>query len=418
MKANAAKYDIVIVGGGMVGTLQACTLGGSALKVAVIEQTPPPPPTDEYDLRVSAITLASQRIFEAAGAWAGMTARRVSPMSQMRVWDAAGTGLINFDSAEIGEACLGYIIENGVILSALQESLQRFTNIHYLCPAEITGIDLDGADAELTLKDGRRLCARLLIGADGAHSQVRRAAGIATQDLNLRQQGIVASVKTERPHEQTAWQRFLKTGPLAFLPFADRHHSSIVWSADETRAAELLAANDEAFIAELQEAFGDALGKILGVSRRAAFPLVLSHARAYTASRVALIGDAAHVVHPLAGQGANLGFMDAAALAEVLLQAREKQKDLGSEAVVRRYERWRKTDNLAMVAVTGGFKYLFGNNLPGVTVLRNLGLDITNTVTPLKHIIMRRATGLQGDLPKMARRTGEQRKSATAANTA
>ncbi|MGE5241768.1 MAG: UbiH/UbiF/VisC/COQ6 family ubiquinone biosynthesis hydroxylase [Bacteroidota bacterium] len=401
---SGAAYDVVIVGGGMVGAALACALGDSALKVAVLDHAPAAAPPDQsYDQRVSAITLASQVFFENVGAWDGMARRRISPVREMRVWSSSGQGAIHFDAAEIGEACLAWIIENSVIRNALLERLQHFTNVHYLCPVQVQDINLTEEAATLMLQDGRSLRTRLLVGADGANSAVRRAAEIETQSLNLNQKGIVATVVTGKPHGQVARQRFLTTGPLAFLPLDEPRTCSIVWSADSARADQLLALDDAAFIEELQHAFGDALGKIETIGPRAAFPLALSHARAYTAARVALIGDAAHTVHPLAGQGVNLGFLDAAALAEVLLDAGEK--DIGAHLVLRRYERWRKGGNLSMIAVTGGFRYLFGNDLPLVSQLRNVGLELTNAVTPMKNLIMRRASGLEGDLPKLARRT-------------
>ncbi|OGI42873.1 MAG: hypothetical protein A2150_02885 [Candidatus Muproteobacteria bacterium RBG_16_64_11] len=401
MKSN---YDILIVGGGMVGSLLACALGGAEFKVAVLEHKPPAaPPADGFDQRVSAITLASVAIFQAVGAWAAMQPR-AAPVREMRIVDATGSGSIRFDAAEIGEPCLAYIVENRIIQTALAERLHRFTNIHWVCPAEIADFDIRPDGSTVTLTDGRALGARLIVGADGADSATRRAAGIDTQRLRLDQKGIVATVRTERPHAETARQRFLPSGPLAFLPLAEPHTCSIVWSADNALADELLALDDDAFLARLQETFGGDLGKIEALGPRAAFPLALSHARHYTAEGLALIGDAAHTVHPLAGQGVNLGFLDAAALAEVLLDARAKQRDIGAHAVLRRYERWRKADNLSMVAVTGGFKYLFGNDLPVVRDLRNLGLDLTDAATPIKNRIIRRAAGLEGDLPRLARR--------------
>ncbi len=400
-----SSYDIVIVGGGMVGATLACALGNSALKVALLDRAPAVhPPEKGYDQRVSALTLASRALFENLGAWDGMARRRVSRVAEMRVWSGADSSAIHFNAAEIGEPALAWIVENSVIQMALIERLHQFTNIHHLCPVEISGITLADNGAVVTLKDGRSLHTKLLVGADGADSEVRRAAGIETQSLNLQQKGIVATVTTEKPHEATARQNFLSTGPLAFLPLDEPRTCSIVWSADTVRADQLLALDDAVFIAELQQAFGSSLGKIQTVSPRAAFPLALSHTRAYTAPHLALAGDAAHTVHPLAGQGVNLGFLDAATLAEVLLDAAAKQKDIGAHAVLRRYERWRKGDNLAMVSITGGFKYLFGNELPGVSQLRNWVLDFTNAVTPIKNLIIRRASGLEGDLPKLARR--------------
>jgi 2-octaprenylphenol hydroxylase len=370
----------------------------------VLDRAPPAAPDTGYDQRVSAITLASQTFFENVGAWASMVRRRVSPMREMQVWSEGGSGSIHFNAAEIGEPCLAWIIENRVIQAALIERLHQFTNVHYLCPVEIADITLADNGAIVTLKDGRTLSTKLLVGADGADSEVRRAAGIDTQSLNLNQKGIVATANTEKPHETTARQRFLATGPLAFLPLDEPYTCSIVWSADTARADQLLALDDTAFILALQEAFGDSLGKIQTLGPRAAFPLALSHAKAYTAPHLALVGDAAHTVHPLAGQGVNLGFLDAATLAEVLLEAAANQKNIGAHAVLRRYERWRKGDNLAMVSITGGFRYLFSNDLPVVSQLRNWGLSLTDAATPVKNFIMRRASGLEGDLPKLARR--------------
>ncbi|MHB8534768.1 MAG: UbiH/UbiF/VisC/COQ6 family ubiquinone biosynthesis hydroxylase [Sulfuricaulis sp.] len=402
MKSN---YDVVIVGGGMVGSALACALGDSALKVALLDRvTSAAIPEPERDPRVSAITLASQVFFENIHVWKGVAQRRAAPVREMHIRDAGGGGSIHFNAAEIGEACLAWIVENSVIQTALIERLHQFTNIHYLCPVETTGIAVEDDAASVTLKDGRQLHARLLVGADGADSAVRRAAGIETQSLDLKQQGIVATIITEKPHEHVARQRFLATGPLAFLPLDEPRTCSIVWSADTVRADQLLALDDIAFMAELQQAFGEALGKIQTIGQRAGFPLTLSHARAYTAPHVALVGDAAHTVHPLAGQGVNLGFLDAAALAEVLLEAVARKKDVGAHPVLRRYERWRKGGNLAMISVTGGLRYLFGNDLPGLSQLRNLGLDLTNSATPVKNFIMRRASGLEGDLPKLTRR--------------
>ncbi len=402
---SGAAYDVLIVGGGMVGAALACALGNSSLKVALLDRASPAAPGEDYDQRVSAITLASQTFFENVGAWAGMVRRCVSPVREMQVWSEGGSGSIHFNAAEIGEPCLAWIIENRVIQAALIERLHQFTNIHYLCPVEVADITLADNSAAVMLEDGRLLQARLLVGADGADSEVRRTAGIDTQSLDLRQKGIVATVTTESPHEQTARQRFLATGPLAFLPLDEPRTCSIVWSADNARADQLLALDDTSFISELHKAFGESLGKIQTIGPRAGFPLALSHAKAYTAPHLALVGDAAHTVHPLAGQGVNLGFLDAATLGEVLLEAVVKQKDIGSQAVLRRYQRWRKGDNIAMVSITGGFRYLFGNDLPVVSQIRNWGLSLTDAATPVKNFIMRRASGLEGDLPKLARRT-------------
>ncbi|MBI3570359.1 MAG: UbiH/UbiF/VisC/COQ6 family ubiquinone biosynthesis hydroxylase [Gammaproteobacteria bacterium] len=397
-------YDVVIAGGGMVGAALGCALGDSGLKVAVLDQrVPEPPPAQGYDLRVSAVTLASVAIFQAVGVWETIK-HRVAPVREMKVWDATGNGSIHFDAAEMGEPCLAYIIENSLMQSALIERLHHFTNVHYLCPVEIDALELSPDAAMPTLKDGRRLNTRLLVGADGAQSRVRELAGIERHRHPLNQSSIVTTVATEKPHVDTARQRFLPTGPLAFLPLPEPHTCSIVWSADTPRADVLMALDDVAFLAELQQALGDDFGRIQSIGPRAVFPLTLSHAKSYVAERLALIGDAAHTVHPLAGQGVNLGYLDAATLAEVLLDAVAEKKDIGTTRVLRRFERWRKGDNMATVSITGGFRYLFSNDLPGVRELRNIGLSLTDAATPIKNLIMRRASGLEGDLPKLARR--------------
>jgi 2-polyprenylphenol 6-hydroxylase len=396
------NFDVVVVGGGTVGASLACALGDSGLKVGIIDSRAPltAPTGDGLDPRVSAITLASRNFFQNLRVWNGLSERAV-PVEAMQVWEAHGE--IRFDAAEIGEPCLAYIVENGAIQRALIERLQGFTNVHPLWPVQINAIDFEDAQATLTLQDGRRLTARLVVGADGADSTVRRFAGINTRNVDMNQKGIVATVRTEQPHKRIARQRFLPTGPLAFLPLADPNACSIVWSADTARADALMDLTDTAFVGELQAAVGDAFGRIVSAGRRQAFALALAQAHRYTATRLALIGDAAHTVHPLAGQGVNLGFLDAAALAEQVLTSVRQGRDLGLRASLRRYERARKGDNLGMIAVTGGFKYLFGNQLPLIRGLRNMGLNIANAVTPAKRFMMRRAAGLSGDLPMLAR---------------
>ncbi|HEX9625934.1 MAG TPA: UbiH/UbiF/VisC/COQ6 family ubiquinone biosynthesis hydroxylase [Acidiferrobacterales bacterium] len=403
--SKRADYEVVIAGGGMVGATLACALGQAGVKVALIEARAPGPeplPADGYDLRVSAITLASRRIFENLGIWDGIARRRVNPLRAMRVWDAAGGGAIGFDAAEIGEPDLGYIVENRVIDAAAWERLAGHASVEVRRPAQIAALDVDGERVGVGLADGRRLNARLLVGADGAQSVVRELAGIAVRGWGYDQQGIVATVATTGDHAQTAFQVFLPTGPLAFLPLAPGS-SSIVWSCDTPRAAALLALDDDAFRAELATAFGDRLGVIESVGPRAAFPLSLAHAERYVGERVALVGDAAHRVHPLAGQGVNLGLLDAALLAELLLAARGAGRDPGARPWLRRYERGRKGDNLAMLAVTDAFQRGFGASWAPLVAARSLGLDLTDALPPLKQAIMRRAAGLAGELPALAR---------------
>ena len=386
----------------MVGATLACALGGSSLKVGVIEPQIALPVQTQPDSRVSAITPASRTVFENIGAWIGINAARCGTIEAMHIWE--GDSAVHFDSAEIGEPCLGWIVENRLLVSTLQERLQQFSNISLFCPAKLDQVEI--ADKEVTVKlaDGRRLRAALLVGADGASSQVRRAVGIAWTSHDLAQAAIVATLQTEQVHAGTARQRFLPTGPLALLPLADPHHVSIVWSADSALAHELMVLDVAGFTTQLQSAFGDSLGALRLVSERVVIPLTLGFAHDYSSHRVALIGDAAHTVHPLAGQGVNLGILDAATLAEILLAGAVRRRDLGGQSLLRRYERARKGADLGMQLLTGGLRYLFGSNLPGSGRLRATGLGLSERLPVLKNFLMRRASGLGGELPRLAQR--------------
>ncbi len=400
-------YDIVIVGAGMVGAALACMLGGSRYRVAVIEAQRPKTrwPKDSVDLRVSAISAASQQIFMALDAWERMVALGVSPYYEMHVWDATGNGAIHFDCASVGEPWLGHIIENRVIQRALLERMKAFDNIELICPARITTIEDEAEQVCVRLEGEDAVGAALVVGADGGNSRVRQQAGIATRGWAYEQKAVVATVATRKSHQETAWQRFMPDGPLAFLPLRDGR-SSIVWSTTPGHADELLALDDQAFCRALGEAFEYRLGEISGTGPRAAFPLRLQHSTRYIAPRRALVGDAAHMIHPLAGQGVNLGFLDAAALSEVLLDALAQDRPFHSQGVLRRYERWRKGDNLLTMSAMDGFKRLFGSPSLPLRLLRNTGLRLANIESPVKQGLIRQAMGLKGDLPRLARWTG------------
>ncbi|HCB12986.1 MAG TPA: hypothetical protein DEP36_05385 [Gammaproteobacteria bacterium] len=405
MNSIKMDYDLIIVGGGMVGSALACALGETDLRIALLEGKPLEHicPDPKPDLRVSAINRASQRIFAAVGAWDSMAAWRVSPFRDMQVWDAMGSGHIHFDSAAIGEPLLGWIIENRVIQYALLERVQQLPAVDLFCPVALdTAEPLDGKGWRVRLNDGCEYATRLLVGADGAQSKVRQLAGIDARGWSYDQKAVVSNVRTAESHQETAWQRFLPAGPLAFLPLHDGG-CSIVWSTLPEQADALLALDDSAFAQALTEAFDRRLGAITDVGPREAFPLRLQHAHDYVKPGLVLIGDAAHVVHPLAGQGVNLGLLDAATLAEVILNALAAGQEIGAFKTLRRYERWRKGDNLLMLGVMDGFKRLFSNSLPPVRLLRTLGLHLTDAASPLKNLIARRAMGLEGDLPRLAR---------------
>lgn len=398
------RYDVIIVGGGMVGLVLAKALSDSHFSVAIVESSKEQPSwsAENFDLRVSAITRASQRIMESLGAWQKIQDMRLSPFRDMHVWDATGDGVIHFDSAEIGESCLGHIIENSAIQTALYSVCQEKENILWHLGAKPEKLDRNEKNVRLSLDNGESIDAMLIVGADGGKSWVRKTAAIEVDSNDYKQTAVVATVKTELHHKETAWQRFLPTGPLAFLPLTDGY-CSIVWSTSPQQADALLSMDDVNFCNELATAFDHKLGNVIETSARAKFPLRSQHAKHYVQDRLALVGDAAHTIHPLAGQGVNLGFADAATLAEVLVTTRQTKKDIGTYLALRPYERWRKGENLAMLTTMTGFKTLFSNENPVLSTLRNVGLNITDNVSPLKNTIIRHAMGLVGDLPKLAR---------------
>lgn len=397
-------FDVAIVGGGPVGALLACALKDHDLEIALLDARTPPAydPQAEVDLRVLAVSPASKRMLEAVGAWRHVAAARYCAYGEMRVWDATGRGSIHFDSAAVGEPALGYIVENALLQSALWAELRDAKQLSLLHPAQPEALALEADGAILMVSGGRRIHARLVVAADGAESATRSLAGIEVQRAGYGQRAIVAHVRTEQPHGNTAWQRFLPTGPLAFLPLADGR-VSIVWSVEDAEAERLLALDDAPFCTELTQASDARLGRALAVSKRVAFPLQRLHAEEYVRGRFALAGDAAHAVHPLAGQGVNLGLLDAASLAEVILDAHARGRDIGDYSVLRRYARWRAGDNQAMIFALDGFKRLFSNDVAPLTMLRNAGLSAVDRFTPLKHVFVRRAMGLSGDLPALAR---------------
>jgi 2-polyprenylphenol 6-hydroxylase len=396
----ANSPTVLVAGAGVVGLATAALLAtgrcADRVRVLVLDARPIPRwRADEMDSRVYALSRASQELLEHLGAWPRVAGARAAPYRRMRVWegvDAFGPQALDFDSAEIGEPDLGHIVEDTLLRTVLGLTLAAAPQAQLQVGAEIAAVAVQERDVVVELKEGGSVRGTVLLAADGGDSAVRRLAELPVAGHRYEQTAIVANVTSLGSHQDTAWQRFLPGGPLALLPLADGR-SSIVWSLPTAEAERLLAAGDAEFVAELAAATGGVIGELVACSKRVAFPLQALHALRYATQRIALLGDAAHTVHPLAGQGMNLGLLDAAAIAAVIEDALLAGEDVGDLKVLRRYERQRKGDNLAMLAAFDGLNRLF--RLPGwATPLRSLGLRAVEAADPVKRLLMQKALGL------------------------
>ena len=390
----ADRYDVAVAGGGLTGLVAAASFARSGFEVLVVEGRER---GAQGDGRVSALTVASERILCRLGAWERITG--AAPFRRMRVWEAEGGAEIRFDAASVGADHLGHIVENRIVAGVLEEAVESL-GVAWSRPSRVSGLALGRGEVTVDL-DGKRIVARLLIGADGGDSIVRKLAGIPIRGRDYGQLGIVCSVRPERHHRDIAWQVARPAGPLAFLPLPDGF-CSIVWSTEREHAEHLLALDDDAFRHELETAFERRLGAIEWIGPRAGFPLRAIQAASYSAPRVALVGDAAHTIHPLAGQGVNLGILDSAVLAEVAGKAKERGRDPGGRAALERYERRRKAHNLAVHCAVDGFDRLFRAPGQPVRAIRNAGLAATHRLAPIKRRIILHASGFAGDLPAAA----------------
>ncbi|MGK0601572.1 FAD-dependent 2-octaprenylphenol hydroxylase [Yokenella regensburgei] len=398
------SVDVAIVGGGMVGLAVACGLQGSGLRVAVLEQSVPEPLAAEAApaLRVSAINAASEKLLTHLGVWSSILANRASCYHGMEVWDKDSFGRIAFEDSSLGYSHLGHIIENEVIHYALWQKAQQCRDVTLMAPAALQQVAWGENEAFITLKDGSMLTARVVVGADGANSWVRQHADIPLASWDYRHHALVATIRTEEPHQAVARQAFHGEDILAFLPLSDPHLCSIVWSLPPLEAERMQAASDEAFNQALNIAFDNRLGLCSLESERRVFPLTGRYARQFAAHRLALVGDAAHTIHPLAGQGVNLGFMDAAELIETLRRLHSEGKDIGQHLYLRRYERSRKHSAALMLAGMQGFRELFAGENPAKKLLRDIGLKLADTLPGVKPQLIRQAMGLN-DLPSWLR---------------
>jgi len=394
--------DVLIIGGGLSGGTLAAALALGGLRVAVVDRAVPAQGLDAcFDGRAFAIALSSQRLFAGAGLWEDMKAG-AEPIADIRVSDGPSTLFLHYDHNDIGDEPFGYMVEARAMRQAIESGLEGSPEITRFAPAEIKSLERTSAGVEARLNDGQTVRARLCVAADGRGSRTRIEAGIELTKWDYGQTAIVCTVKHQKPHQGIAHERFLPAGPFAILPLSG-NRSNIVWTERGELAPQILALDDDAFMAELGRRFGDFLGPLTLASPRFAHPLSLQYAERSVDLRLALVGDASHGMHPIAGQGLNMGLRDVAAIAEVLTDAHRLGLDIGSGSVLENYERWRRFDNTLMLAMTDGLNRLFSNAIPPVTLARDLGLAVVNSLPPLKKVFMQHAMGLAGELPRLMR---------------
>jgi len=403
--ADERDYDVVIVGGGMVGASLAVALGPTALRVAVLEAVPlRSGGQPSYDDRAIALAYGTRRIFAAMGLWEELGAE-ATPIESIHISDRGRFGFARLQARDEGVAALGYVAIGRALGAVLGKRLRQLDNVTLWCPATVTSVVSAAHHAEVTVQhegETRRLHARLVVAADGAGSRVREWFGIGVRRWDYGQTAVITNVTPQLPHHFRAYERFTDGGPLALLPMSD-HRCSVVYTVGRDRADAVMALDEPAFLRDLQQRFGDRLGRFARVGERHAYPLLLVRAREHIRPRLALIGNAAHTLHPVAGQGFNLGLRDVAVLAEVICDAAAAGRDIGDLDVLQEYARWRRRDHLKMIAFTDGLARLFTNPLLPVRALRDAGMLALDLLPPVKRLLTRQTMGLAGRLPRLAR---------------
>lgn len=401
----ATDYDVLIVGGGMVGASLACALADRDMRIGIIEAVPFRAASQpSYDDRSTALAWGTRQIFATLGLWEPL-APHATPIRHIHISDRGRFGITRLDAREQCVDALGYVVENRVLGAMFAEVLAARPRIDVHSPAELTGLRFEPACASAQIRahgNNQTLTARLVVGADGGNSAVRRLLNIDARRWDYGQTAIISNVTPDRPHREVAYERFTASGALALLPMTD-NRCSVVWTARSADVDALLALDDDAFLAALQRRFGDRLGRFQRVGTRQAYPLSLTRAMRHVAPRAALIGNASHTLHPVAGQGFNLGLRDAAALAEVVAQAVAAGEDPGSQAVLQRYARWRHGDHQRIIAFTDGLVRVFSNPLPPVAWARNLGLLAVDVLPVAKRLLTRQTMGIAGRQTRLAR---------------
>ena len=402
---NRKKYDCIIVGAGMMGLLLAKALADAGLYIALLEKLPLTTEWTASDLtaRVSTLNNSSINILKNLKVWSQFPQASMSPLRELKVWDDLGGGELNFAATQVGKSELGFIVENRAVIKTLWQSLQDVTNVDTHMQNCAQNIRVTEQEVTIQCAEGLSLTAEVLVGADGANSWVRKHMQFSLSERPYQQNAIVAVIGCEHAHQQTAQQSFLPAGPLGVLPLSDTQQCSIVWSNQTSREQQLMQLPVDDFNRELTNALQCRLGNLSLLSQRISLPLIRRHASQYIQPRIALVGDAAHTIHPLAGQGANLGFMDAAALAQVLIAAKQRDKDIGRQRVLRHYERWRKGDNQAMHVLMQAYCDLYAENNTLITSLRSLGMNGLGRMPAIKNYIMRYAMGERMDAPSLVR---------------
>ena len=404
-------YDMVIIGGGLAGASLASALHGHGLRIAVVEASPfDAADQPSFDTRTVALAYGSRVIFEALGLWEEITQGGVTPIQHIHISDRKHSGIAHLDSETQAVEALGYVVETRVLGRVLGQHISQCSDIDYLCPARLSSVEFATSTAHVLLQhegQERRLTTHLVVAADGGQSLVRQQTGIKTLQANYGQTAIIANVVSDKPHHNVAYERFTDSGPMALLPTMHPEHAdsmyALVWTVRNAQCEELMALSDEAFLNRLQQRFGSRAGRFLKASQRFAYPLSVMLAKEHVRHRLAIIGNAAHTIHPVAGQGFNLGLRDVASLAQVLVNGLQQGDDLGDVQLLKTYAKWRRKDHLQTMAVTDGLVRLFSSRFPPLILARNLGLLALDVMPSIKQVVARQAMGYVGRLSRLAR---------------
>ena len=412
-------FDLIIIGGGLVGASLACALENSSLRIAIIEAFPFKSDDSEYqpafDARSVALSYTSKQVFDGMGVWSSINKLGVAAIKKIHVSDRGHAGVTRLNAEDENVEALGYVVETRVIGKALFDKLNKQENLTLIAPAKLKNFDLSSefasATIEITNADGlvenKTITTKLLVAADGDDSVVRRLSGVRIKQRNYEQSAIIANIATDQPHNNQAFERFTDSGPLALLPMAatekEKNRYSLVWTINSSEQEAMLNWSDETFLEKLKARFGERAGQFIHVSPRHSYPLSLMRAKEHVRERLAIFGNAAHTLHPVAGQGFNLGLRDVAALSQVIIDASRENKDIGSLDNLKIYSDWRKRDHIQTAMATDGLVRLFSNNILPIAALRNLGLLVVDLVPPLKKAFARHAMGFVGKLPRLSR---------------